>query len=91
VPREIEVRLGEVSRHLVELAAPKRLLLLGEATSRAILAADRASMRGSLRPFNHKNGEAMVVATHHPRLLIERPALKAESWRDLRLLMGPGE
>ena len=91
VPREIEVRLGEVSRHLVELAAPKRLLLLGEATSRAVLQADRASLRGSLRPFNHKNGQAMVVATHHPRLLIERPALKAESWRDLRLLMGPGE
>ncbi len=91
MPREIEARLGEVSRHLVELAAPKRLLLLGEATSRAILAADRASVRGSLRPFNHRQGQTQVVASHHPRLLLERPALKAESWRDLQLLMGSGE
>lgn len=90
VPREVEARLGEVARHLVELAAPERLLLLGEATSRAILAADRASVRGSLQPFNHKGGQTQVVASHHPRLLIERPALKAESWRDLQLLMGLG-
>ena len=91
MPREIEARLGEVSRHLVELAAPKRLLLLGEATSRAILEADRASVRGSLQAFNHRSGQTQVVASHHPRLLLERPALKAESWRDLQLLMESGE
>lgn len=90
MPRDVAARLGEVARHLVEIAAPERLLLLGDATSRAILAADRMSVRGSLRPFNHRNGQTLVVASHHPRLLIERPALKAESWRDLRLLMGPG-
>ncbi|SFP39382.1 uracil-DNA glycosylase family protein [Sphingomonas rubra] len=90
MPREFEARLGEVARHLVELAAPERLLLLGEATSRAILAADRAAVRGRLQPFNHKAGQTQVVASHHPRLLLERPALKAESWRDLQLLMGPG-
>lgn len=90
VPREVEARLGEIARHLVELAAPERLLLLGEATSRAILAADRASVRGRLQPFNHRSGQTQVVASHHPRLLLDRPALKAESWRDLRLLMGLG-
>jgi DNA polymerase len=91
MPRDVAVRLGEVARHLVELTAPERLLLLGDATSRAILAAERVDIRGSLQPFNHRSGQTMVVASHHPRLLLERPALKAESWRDLQLLMGTGE
>jgi DNA polymerase len=30
------------------------------------------------------------VATFHPRLLLERPAQKADAWKDLQLLMGPG-
>jgi hypothetical protein len=29
-----------------------------------------------------------VVATFHPRFLIEKPAAKAEAWKDLQLLMG---
>ncbi|WP_233150681.1 uracil-DNA glycosylase family protein [Sphingomonas mollis] len=85
--REIEARLGEVARHHIELVAPKRLLLLGDATSRAVLSMDRQAARGSLQPFNHKRGTTGVIASLHPRLLIERPALKAESWRDLQLLV----
>ncbi len=87
MPRDVEARLGEVARHHVELIAPQRLLLLGDATSRAVLSADRQSVRGSLQPFNHKKGQTGVIASLHPRLLMERPALKAESWRDLRMLV----
>jgi DNA polymerase len=28
------------------------------------------------------------VASYHPRLLRERPAAKAEAWKDLQLLIG---
>jgi DNA polymerase len=89
--REIEARLGEVARHHVALVAPERLMLLGDATARAVLGAERLAARGGLRPFNHGaamgGGTTGVVASLHPRLLIDRPMMKAESWRDLQLLV----
>jgi len=92
MPREIEARLGEVARHHIGLVAPERLLLLGDATARAVLGMDRQAAKGDLRAFNHESGTTGagttgVVASLHPRLLIERPAMKAESWRDLQLLV----
>ena len=88
MPREVEARLAEISRHHIGLVAPKRLLLLGNAASRAILGAEMPGTRGSLHPFNHKGGDTGVVASFHPRFLIEKPAAKAEAWKDLQLLMG---
>jgi len=88
MPREVEARLAEISSHHIGLVAPKRLLLLGNAASRAILGAEMPGTRGSLRTFNHKRGETGVVASFHPRFLIEKPAAKAEAWKDLQLLMG---
>jgi DNA polymerase len=85
LPPETAARLGEIARHQVELAAPERLLLLGNATSRAVLAIDHAEAAGQLRPVNLKSGTTQAVASHHPRALLERPACKAEAWRDLRL------
>eukprot|EP01035_Chromulina_nebulosa_P030113 gene30113-39986_t len=46
---EIEERLVEIARHHIALVAPKRVLLLGNAPSRALLTADVARARGSLR------------------------------------------
>ncbi|AXJ96608.1 MULTISPECIES: uracil-DNA glycosylase [unclassified Sphingomonas] len=88
MPREVEARLTDIARHHVGLIAPKRLLLLGNAASRAILSAEMPGTRGSLHPFNHRRGTTDVVATFHPRFLIEKPAAKAEAWKDLQLLMG---
>jgi DNA polymerase len=89
VPRDVEARLGEIARHHVSLAAPKRLLAMGDAATRAILATNVAEARGRFHALNHRNGTVtQVVATHHPRMLIERPAGKAEAWRDLLLLTG---
>ena len=88
MPREVEARLSEISRHHIGLVAPKRLLLLGNAASRAILGAEMPGTRGSLHRFNHKGGDTGVVASFHPRFLIEKPAAKAEAWKDLQLLMG---
>lgn len=88
MPREAEARLGEIARHHVALAAPKRLLLLGNAASRAILATDLAEARGRLQGLGGNSGTTTeVVASYHPRFLLEKPACKAEAWGDLQLLI----
>jgi len=67
----------------VMLAAPRRLLLLGDRTIRTLLpAADSGS-----RIFNHGGGTLPVFATFHPRLLLGQPAAKAECWRILQGLI----
>lgn len=89
---EDEARLAEIARHHVALVAPKRLLLLGNATSRALLAMDTMPARNSLHRINQQTDIrdciTTAVASFHPRLLLERPAQKAEAWRDLQLLIG---
>jgi DNA polymerase len=91
IPPETEERLFDIARHLVTLASPQRLLLMGNAASRAILAADAARARGRMHPVHPKEGtetSTQAVATFHPRFLLERPAAKAEAWKDLQLLTG---
>lgn len=87
VPREAAARLGEIARHHVALVRPQRLLLLGDAAARAVLDLHLAEARGRLHFINHDGGTVRVAASHHPRFLVDRPACKAESWRDLRMLM----
>lgn len=87
VPRDLEQRLGEVTRHHLSLAAPANLLVLGDAATRAVLATNVVGARERLHAFNHKDGTSTrVVASHHPRVLLDRPACKAEAWKDLILL-----
>lgn len=88
VPREAEVRLGELARHHVELVAPQKLLLLGQTVSRAVAGAEGGLQRGRLAGVNQENGQSLVVATFHPRFLLTRPAAKADAWKDLQLLLG---
>lgn len=89
---EVETRLGEIARHHVALAAPKRVLLMGNAPSRALLGMDFLRARGGLRALNLVAGtvahETHAVASFHPRFLIEKPAAKAEAWKDLQMLIG---
>ena len=62
--------------------------LAGHAPSRAVLGPGVTSARGHLHAVDHKNGKSQAVASFHPRFLIEKPMAKAESWKDLQLLMG---
>lgn len=87
VPRDLEQRLGEVTRHHLSLVAPRALLVLGDAATRAVLGTNVAHARERLHSFNHKNGTStQVIASHHPRVLLDRPACKSEAWKDLILL-----
>jgi uracil-DNA glycosylase family 4 len=88
VPREAEARLGELMRHHIALAAPQKLLLLGQTVSRSVIGAEAGLRRGRLESVNQENGQSLVVATFHPRFLLTRPAAKADAWKDLQLLLG---
>lgn len=71
----------------VALARPRRLLLLGDRTIRALLPTSDNEDADALRDFNHDGGTVPVVATFHPRLLLTQPAAKAECWRTLQSLI----
>lgn len=95
LPPEAAARLAEVALHHVALVRPRALLLLGDAASRAVLTMDVREARGRLHELNHDAGQAgeqpagastSVSVSRHPRFLLDRPAYKAESWADLRLL-----
>ena len=86
-PADLHARLAAITAHHVGLVAPKRLLLLGNAASRAVLGTELQEARGISHRFNHSGGESAVVASYHPRFLLEKPAAKAGAWADLQVLM----
>ena len=87
-PAGLETRLAEIALHHVTLIAPRGLLLLGNAASRAVLGTELTDARGHSHAIDHKSGKSTAVATFHPRFLIEKPMAKAESWKDLQRVMG---
>jgi len=80
--------LAPKALQLVATAAPRFLLLLGDAPTRAILGTSVAEARGRLHGFNHAGVTVNAVATFHPRFLLQQPRHKAAAWSDLRLLLG---
>ena len=76
-----------IARDHIRLARPERLLLLGDAPSRALLGEPLARARGRV----HKVEGVRTVATFHPRWLLQRPSDTALVWRDLLLLMSEND
>jgi DNA polymerase len=81
-PKDLEA-CGAIIRRHVALAAPRRLLLLGDAACRAVLGKRLGDARGHVQ----KVEGVRAVATFPPRLLLEHPSNKALAWKDLLLLM----
>jgi DNA polymerase len=81
-PRDRE-DYAEIARNHVRLAKPKRLLLLGDGPSQALLGKPVAQARGHV----HKIEGVRTVVTFHPRHLIKRALDKRLAWQDLLLLM----
>ena len=76
-----------IARDHIQLARPERLILFGEAPSRALLGEPLARARGRV----HKVEGVRTVATFNPRWLLQRPSDKALAWRDLLLLMSESD
>ena len=87
VPQDALRRLTAIARHQIGLVAPKRLLIMGDTPSRALLGTEVIPARGEFHSLNLGAATVEAVATYHPRLLLERPACKAQAWKDLQLLM----
>ena len=78
---------AERMRTHVALAAPDRLLLLGDRTIRTLFSVQDKGGMDHLQFFNHDGGTVRAYATFHPRLLLGQPAAKAECWRILQGLI----
>lgn len=76
-----------IARDHIRLAQPERLLLFGDAPTRALLGEPLARARGRV----HRIEGVRTVATFHPRWLLQRPSDKALAWRDLLLLMSESD
>lgn len=87
LPTVDEPALAAALRHQLALAAPQRLLVIGNAASRALFGLEIQGARGTIQHVNHAGGKVAGVASFHPRLLLERPAAKPEAWKDLQLLI----
>src|SRR3546814_751241 len=86
IPADLGPPLAEIALHRLALCRPKRLLLMGNAASRALLGVNAAAGRGCLHVLNHAGGQTETVASFPPRFLLEQPARKAEAWKDLQLV-----
>ena len=84
---EPEKQCGLLARHHIGLAAPKALLLFGDAASKALLGLPVARARGRWHEVATHNGPVRTIATISPRQLLSHPAQKAHAWADLQLLM----
>ena len=74
---------AEIARKHIELAKPRRVLLLGDGPCKALLKQPLTAARGHV----HKVEGVRTVATFHPRWLMQRPSDKSKAWADLLLLM----
>ncbi len=87
IAREHEKQLGEIAAHHIALIRPKRLWIMGEAASRAILGMELAQARGRKHIFNYDGGTVESVASLHPRLLVKSATLKRRVWEEMQMLI----
>ncbi len=65
MPREVETQLADIAKHHIGLVAPKRLLLMGNAASRAILGAEMPGRAGLYTRLTIDGKDSVVVASFH--------------------------
>ncbi len=87
LPEASLMKLGEIARHHIALATPKRLWILGGAASRAVLGVDVVEARGSLHKINHNGSIVEAVASYHPRFLLRNPRRRNDAWADMQMLI----
>jgi DNA polymerase len=85
----VAAALAPFARRHIELARPKALLLLGDETTKILLATSEPAPRLYARRFDVQFGEESVAVFPAPGLaaMLRTNALKRTAWRALRALM----
>jgi DNA polymerase len=82
-----EQQCALLARHHIGLAAPRALLLFGDAASKALLGLPVARARGRWHEVSTHVGPVPAIVTLAPGYLLKHPAQKALAWADLQMLM----
>lgn len=85
IPDELLPQLADFIRHQISLVKPKAIILLGSSACNALLDEELLKARRILGKINHGGNSISIMTTFHPRTLIARPALKAQTWVDLQM------
>jgi DNA polymerase len=78
---------ANLARHHIGLAAPKAVLLLGDACAKAMLGLPMAQARGRWHEIATHSGPVKALVTIPPSTLLTLPAAKAHAWADLQMLI----
>ena len=76
-----------LARHHIGLAAPKAVLLFGDACAKALLGLSVPQARGRWHALATHHGPVKALVTIAPRQLLDSPRLKALAWADLQMLI----
>ncbi|MEA3001705.1 MAG: uracil-DNA glycosylase [Sphingomonadales bacterium] len=76
-----------LARHQIGLVAPRAVLLLGDATAKALLGLSVAQARGRWHEIATHHGAIKALATISPKQLLDAPRLKRLAWEDLQMLV----
>ena len=76
-----------LARHHLGLAAPKAVLLFGDACAKALLGLAVPQARGRWHEIATHAGPVKALVTIAPRQLLDSPRLKALAWADLQMLI----
>jgi uracil-DNA glycosylase family 4 len=76
-----------LARHHIGLAAPRVLLLFGDAASKAMLGLPLLQARGRWHEVATQSGPVRALATFAPSFLLSQPTAKAHAWADLQMLI----
>ena len=84
---DISQKCAALARHHIGLAAPRALLLFGDATAKALTGMSMAQARGRWHEVATHAGSIRTIVTLPPSYLLNQPSAKAHAWADLQLLM----
>jgi uracil-DNA glycosylase len=79
-------KLAEIARHHIVLAAPRALLLLGDACAKLFIGGPVAHTRSKWHEIETNGGKFRALVTMKPEKLNQQPNLKKHAWADLQLL-----
>jgi uracil-DNA glycosylase family 4 len=76
-----------LARHHIGLAAPRAVLLMGDAASKAMLGLPLLQARGRWHEIATHAGPVKALVTLPPSYLLNQPGAKSHAWADLQMLI----